>query len=88
MATTYIPRQEKSLWGIYCNQNAEGELFVGKGWGTTFASQFPDIAARVQRCLMSHRGDRNGHFWINLATSTIEMQVGDGADNTTRQARF
>jgi hypothetical protein len=88
MATTFITRQEKSLWGIYCNQNAEGELFIGKGWGTTFASHFPEITARVQACLAENRGDRNGHFWINFATETITMQIGDGADNETLQAEY
>jgi hypothetical protein len=30
MATSFIPRQVKASWGIPANQNAEGELFVGR----------------------------------------------------------
>lgn len=90
MATvTYIPRNEKAAWGIPCNQNAQGELFVGKGMTCPFASQFSaDITTRVATCLTGNRADRNGRFWINLKTSTITMQIGDGADNQTLQARF
>lgn len=89
MATNFIPRQEKSSWGIPANQNATGELFVGKGWGTPFSSQFPpDITTRVARCLAENRGNRNGHFWVNLATKTVRMQIGDGADNKTQPAKF
>ncbi|MEK6285785.1 MAG: hypothetical protein AABO57_08595 [Acidobacteriota bacterium] len=89
MSTDFISRQEKSSWGIPANQNADGELFVGKGWGTSFASQFPtDITTRVTRCLATNRGDRNGRFWINLKTETITMMIGDGADNETLAAKF
>ena len=44
MAGAFISRQEKSSWGIPCNQRSDGELFVGKGYGTTFVSQLPDLA--------------------------------------------
>jgi len=87
-APAFIPRSEKASWGIPCNQNAQGELFVGKGMTCPFASQFPEITARVQRCLSENRGDRNGHFWINMATETITMQVGDGADNETLPTEY
>lgn len=90
MATpAYIPRDEKASWGIPCNQNAQAELFVGKGMTCSFVSQFlPEITARVAKCLAKNRGDRNGRFWMNLETATITMQVGDGADNQTLQAQF
>ena len=89
MATTFISRQVKSSWGIPANQNAEGELFVGKGWGTPFFSQFPpEIATRVVRCLAKNRGSRNGRFWVNLATVTVTMQIGEAAENETLQAEF
>lgn len=89
MSTDYISRQEKSTWGIYCNQNVYGELFVGKGWGTTFSSQFSaDITTRVKHCLTKHRGDRNGHFWVNLAKGTVTMMIGDGRENETLEAKF
>jgi hypothetical protein len=89
MATSFIPRQVKASWGIPANQNAEGELFVGKGWATPFATQFPpNVTTRVVGCLAQNRGARNGRFWVNLATETVTMQVGDGADNETLQAEF
>lgn len=90
MATSvFIPRSEKASWGIPCNQDAQGELFVGKGMTCPFATQFPPaITARVASCLAENRGHRNGHFWINMATETITMQIGDGADNETLQAEF
>lgn len=82
MAGTFISRQEKSTWGIPCNQNAEGKLFVGKGYGTSFDSQFPDaLVARVVRCLSNNRNGRNGRFWINLKKETVTMTVGESADN-------
>jgi hypothetical protein len=90
MATSvFFPRSEKASWGIPCNQNAQGEIFVGKGMTCPFATQFsPEMTARVLRCLARNRGDRNGHFWVNFATLTIMMQVGDSASNRTEAARF
>ena len=89
MAATYFSRQVKSSWGVPANQNASGELFVGKGWGTPFASQFPqEITNRVLRCLTKNRGDRNGRFWVNLKTETVTMMIGDAADNEIQDAKF
>lgn len=85
----FFPRDVKNSWGIPCNQNAQGELFVGKGMECRFESQFPpDLAERVQRCLASNRGDRNGRFWMNLETAVITMQVGDSSENETLPATF
>jgi hypothetical protein len=90
MATAvFIQRAEKASWGIPCNQNAQGEIFVGKGMTCPFGTQFsPEITARVLRCLANNRGDRNGRFWMNIETSTITMQIGDSASNETLPARF
>ncbi|HWX56416.1 MAG TPA: hypothetical protein VN176_17660 [Verrucomicrobiae bacterium] len=89
MGASFIPRQVKSSWGIPSNQNAEGELYVGKGWGTPFGTQFPsEITTRVTRCLNQNRGDRNGRFWVNLKKETVTMMVGDSAANQTLEAKF
>jgi hypothetical protein len=89
MATTFFSRQEKSTWGIPANQNANGELFVGKGWGTPFASQFSqEETDRVRQCLTKTRGDRYGRFWVNRATETVTMMVGDSADNEIQDAKY
>jgi len=88
MAGAFISRQEKSAWGIPCNQRSDGQLFVGKGYGTTFASQLPEIAPRIARCLVENRGDRNGRFWVNKAKGTITMAVGESSENTYETRPF
>jgi len=89
VATTFFSRQVKSSWGIPANQNAEGELFVGKGWGTPFNTQFSqEITGRVTRCLKKNRGDRNGRFWVNLGKETVTMMVGDSADNQILETKL
>ena len=89
MATTFFPRQVKSSWGIPANQNSEGKLFVGKGWGTAFSTQFSqETTSRVTKCLTKNRGDRNGRFWVNLKEETVTMMVGDSADNQILEAKF
>jgi len=86
---TFFPRNVKNAWGIACNQNAQGELYVGKGMECRFDSQFSlELAERVQSCLAANRGDRNGRFWMNLETSVVTMQVGDSASNETLAAPF
>ncbi len=81
MAGDFIPRHEKSLWGIPCNQRSDGEIFVGKGYGTPFATQIPELTPRVKRALTTNRGDRNGRFWVNRANGTVTMAVGESAAN-------
>jgi hypothetical protein len=87
-AGTFVSRQEKSSWGIPCNQNATGKLFVGKGWGAPFEDQLPEVLDRVTRCLAKNRGNRNGRFWVNKGDKVVTMAVGDGAENTYLQAEF
>lgn len=82
MAAAFVSRHEKSTWGIPCNQNAEGKLFVGKGYGTSFDSQFPDATAtRVLRCLATNRNGRNGRFWVHLKKETVTMAFGESSEN-------
>ncbi len=85
----FIPRAEKASWGIPCNQNADGELFVGKGFEKTLESQLGNQVAReVAHALQQARGDRNGRFWIDLETRAIRMAVGDSAANRYARGRF
>jgi hypothetical protein len=82
MAGAFISRHEKSTWGIPCNQNAQGKLFVGKGYGTPFDTQFAtDITSGVKTCLSTHRNGRNGRFWVNLQKKTVTMAVGESSEN-------
>ncbi len=82
MAGAFISRHEKSTWGIPCNQNAEGKLFVGKGYGTPFDTQFADeLTARILRCLTANRNGRNGRLWVNLEKKTVTMAVGESSEN-------
>lgn len=82
MAGAFISRQVKASWGIPCNQNANGELFVGKGFVVSLASQLPEIASRVERCLAVNRDGRNGRFWLDKAKEEITMMVGEASENT------
>ncbi|HEV8573477.1 MAG TPA: hypothetical protein VGR43_02095 [Dehalococcoidia bacterium] len=78
----FIPRREKAAWGIPCNQNADGDVFVGKGYEKSVASQFGvEIERAVKRALQRGRGDRNGRFWVDLETRQIKMAVRESADN-------
>lgn len=88
MAGDFISRQEKSSWGVPCNQRSDGALFVGKGYGTTFSSQFEGLAPRVAKALSDTRGVRNGRFWFNKEKQTVTMAVGESAENRYRSARF
>jgi hypothetical protein len=88
MAGAFISRQEKSSWGIPCNQRSDGELFVGKGYGTTFVSQLPDLATPVGSCLTKIRSNRNGRFWVNKAKGTVTMAVGESSENKYQTAQF
>jgi hypothetical protein len=88
MAGTFVSRHEKSTWGVPCNQRADGELFVGKGYGTSFDSQFVGLTARIRKCLRDNRADRNGRFWVNVEKKTIRMAVGESADNEYKTASF
>jgi hypothetical protein len=82
MAGAFISRHEKSTWGIPCNQNSEGKLFVGKGYGTPFETQFAEeLAGRVKRCLATNRNGRNGRFWLNIEKKTVTMAVGESSEN-------
>lgn len=82
MAGAFISRHEKSTWGIPCNQNSQGKLFVGKGYGTRFDTQFAkDLTDRVTRCLATNRNGRNGRFWVNLEKKTVTMAVGESSEN-------
>jgi hypothetical protein len=88
MAGAFVSRQEKSSWGVPCNQRSDGELFVGKGYGTTFDSQFDSIGSRVAKSLSKNRGERNGRFWIDKKKQTVTMAVGESADNQYLTATF
>ena len=81
MAGSFVSRQVKSSWGVPCNQRSDGELFVGKGYGTSFGSQFRKETTDVAKCLQANRGDRNGRFWVDVAQKTVTMAVGESADN-------
>jgi hypothetical protein len=81
MAGAFISRHEKSTWGVPCNQRSDGQLFVGKGYGTSFASQFDEITTRVAKCLADNRGDRNGRFWVDKAKKTVTMAFGESSEN-------
>jgi hypothetical protein len=85
----FIARVEKASWGIPCNQNAEGRLFVGKGFVKTLESQFgAQLAADVSQALSRVRGDRCGHFWLDFETRSIRVQIGESHDNHTRRTQF
>lgn len=88
MAGAFISRQEKSSWGVPCNQRSDGALFVGKGYGTSFESQFDGISARVTKCLRENRGDRNGRFWIDVKKKTVTMAVGESSENSYQTSAF
>ena len=85
----FITRSEKASWRIPCNQNADGELWVGKGYEKRLEGQLgEDLAKEVARALRRTRGGRNGRFWIDLETRTVTMAVGESAENTYDNARF
>lgn len=88
MPGAFISRHEKSSWGIPCNQKSDGQIFVGKGYATSFVSQLPEIAPRIVQCLTANRGDRNGRFWVNKAKGTVTMMVGESSENTYLTAEF
>jgi hypothetical protein len=87
--TTFIPRQEKAKWGIPCNERADGELFVGKGYQETLTRQLgSSLAADVRRAILKARGDRRGRFWLNIASRQVTMAVGESAANETKTVTF
>ena len=88
MAGSFVSRQVKSSWGVPCNQRADGELFVGKGYGTSFGSQFGKLTTDVAKCLQANRGDRNGRFWVHVSQKTVTMAVGESANNEYLQGGF
>ena len=89
MAGSFISRDEKSSWGIPCNQKSDGELFVGKGYRAPLADQLSGaVAARIARCLTDTRGDRNGRFWVDLEKEVVTMAYGESSANTYKKAKF
>jgi hypothetical protein len=78
----FVARAVKASWGIPCNQNSVGDLYVGKGFTTTAESQFGnDTPDAIKRALSRRRGDRNGRFWVDLKKRKVTMAVGESADN-------
>ena len=89
MTTRYYTRNVKAEWGIYCNQSADGRLWVGKGYRRSLAGQLGEaVAAAVRDALEDGRGDRCGHFWLDLETRTLTMMVGVSYENEVEQVTF
>jgi hypothetical protein len=85
----FVSRQEKASWGIPCNQSSSGRLWIGKGYVLTLDGQFGvDIAKDVADALRKRRGDRNGRFWLNLASRQLTMAVGESAANQYAKDSF
>ena len=89
MAGAFITRSEKASWGIPCNQRADGDLFVGKGYKTSLADQIgAKEASAIKACLENHRGNRNGRFWVNLKAKTVTMMIGESSENTPQTEHY
>jgi hypothetical protein len=89
MATQFFTRSEKAQLGFACNQKADGSLWAGKGYECPLAEQIDRVTAEaVAAALRECRGDRMGHFWINLAKRIVTMQVGLSVDNHVVQGPF
>ncbi|HEV2153005.1 hypothetical protein [Bradyrhizobium sp.] len=87
--TVFISREVKSAWGLPCNQNAEGELWAGKGYQKRLAGQFgKKVESEILAALTSGRGDRNGRFWVDLEERIVTMMVGEAADNKYKKVAF
>ncbi len=89
MTTQFFSRTAKAQWGFACNQSANGRLWAGKGYECLLGDQFgEEIAEAIAQALETGRGNRNGRFWVNLATRTVTMQVGLSFENDVLQAEF
>jgi hypothetical protein len=87
--TVFISRQVKASWGLYCNQNAEGVLWAGKGYEKRLSGQLGKKAETdILAALTSGRGDRNGHFWVDMEERTVTMMIGEATDNKYKQVKF
>ncbi len=86
---TYHPRQVKAEWGIPCNQDANGDLWTGKGYKKTLASQLSAAeAAAIKRAIDRGRGDRCGRFWVDREKKIVTMMVGASEDNTPHKESY
>jgi hypothetical protein len=82
-------RETKAEWGIPCNQNTEGELWVGKGYKKNYAGQFSSAEAGAIKVVLKRvRGDRFGRFWVDRQKKIVTMMVGVSEDNTYEQASY
>jgi hypothetical protein len=89
MAVEFYNRSEKAQWGFPCNQRSDGSLWAGKGYQCSLAGQFgADIANDISEALAEGRGNRNGRFWVNLATRKVTMYVGASEDNDVDRVSF
>jgi hypothetical protein len=87
--TIFISREVKASWGLPCNQNAEGELWAGKGYKKRLVGQFGKKAeSDILTALTTGRGNRNGRFWVDFEERTVTMMVGEAADNKYKQVKF
>jgi hypothetical protein len=82
-------RDTKAEWGIPCNQNTAAELWVGKGYKKTYASQFSmSEALAVAKAIEKVRGNRYGRFWVDREKKLITMMVGSSDANTYDKATY
>jgi hypothetical protein len=82
-------RETKAEWGIPCNQNTAGELWVGKGYKKTYAGQFSATeAVAVRQAIERVRSSRYGRFWVDREKKKITMMVGKSEDNTYDTANY
>jgi hypothetical protein len=84
-----ISRQEKASWAIPCNEDARGNLWVGKGFKKLLGEQFGwNDAIAILRALRQGRGNRGGRFWIDRDARRVTMMVGKSKDNEYRQIAY
>jgi len=89
MPTKFFSRSHKAQWGFACNQSADGRLWAGKGYECPLASQVgDDTAEAIEQALEQTRGNRCGHFWVDLAKRIVRMQIGASYENEVDEASF
>ena len=87
--TVFISRQVKASWGIPCNQNTDGILWVGKGFVKRLSGQFgKKIDSEILAAITAGRGDRYGRFWVDLETRTVTMMIDEASENKYKQVEF
>jgi hypothetical protein len=86
---TFIARKVKASWGFACNQNADGDLWAGKGYEKRLSGQLGKKAdVEILAAITTARGNRCGRFWVDMESLTITMAVGISSDNEYEQVTF